>query len=472
MSCVSERRVVRCLAALCGLFFFLLPVTEAGSQQVRRYDYRRATGEIIGKAFQPYDKAYEIYTWMVNGIENDTTLSIHLAADCWDARMGSDKAYCDLFVQMARCVGVRADIVTGTLKTLDGEMRPHSWLFVYLDASSGILVDPFLGAGEAFRGRPSAKSDPLSKDSWFHVDPRVMITSHFPDAQHAVYQLMENPVSAEEFRAMAPVDPMFVTYGADPAMLFDSVAAGKSLPELLLEEVSMPVLAVFPASSELRCGTKYEFAMTVGDIECDIAIRNGDKIVRMTDFEVKDGLFRCSFIPVVEGDVTLSVMRERNSAAAFFPVLRYQVPAPTEAEYERVVQSDPYYARELMELGNYSPELAGMFALNTDSLLVAARSGSIDSVPLLYRQAEKIYINMDGCPLDGKLERGKRYHFRVRILPQGQVVLKRQNERKPVYFESEGDGYYSLDYMPTSTGVVYLGYLDDGYTSFARYEVL
>lgn len=134
---------------------------------------------VIGGAESSIEKAKAIYDWLCNNIAYDTTLTIHDADRCWQTKRGVCQAYCELFVRLAKAVGVTAEIISGKSKNPNGEIseRDHAWLFVYTHGYDGIFIDPTWGAGYVKDG----VFTPSPTDKWFDVNPDWLIFSHYAE---------------------------------------------------------------------------------------------------------------------------------------------------------------------------------------------------------------------------------------------------------------------------------------------------
>lgn len=154
------------------------PRTEA-TLHPSRINYAEHVHEIVGLANTVEDKAKAIYHWLCDNIAYDTTYQIHDADRCWETKRGVCQAYCELFVHLAKAVGVTADIVIGKSKEQNGKVsdKDHSWIFVYTHGYDGIFIDPTWGAGYVNDG----VFTPSPNDKWFDVDPNWLIFTHYAD---------------------------------------------------------------------------------------------------------------------------------------------------------------------------------------------------------------------------------------------------------------------------------------------------
>lgn len=152
------------------------PRTEAQMFE-SQINYAEHVNAILGNAVTKKEKAKAIFDWLCSNIAYDTTLQIHNADRCWQTRRGVCQAYCELFVHLAKAVGVTADIVVGKSKNPDGIVSDenHAWIFVYTKGYEGIFIDPTWGAGSVQNGIFKAEVN----DLWFDIDPDWLIFTHF-----------------------------------------------------------------------------------------------------------------------------------------------------------------------------------------------------------------------------------------------------------------------------------------------------
>lgn len=179
------------------------PRTEASLHE-SRINYAEYVRDIVDLATSVEDKAKAIYHWLCNNIAYDTTYQIHDADRCWETRRGVCQAYCELFVHLAKQVGITAEIISGKSKSPDGKIsdKDHAWIFVYTHGYDGIFIDPTWGAGYVQNGIFTASPN----DTWFDVDPDWLIFTHYADGadwnSHA-----SASVSYEQFEKLPFMEP-------------------------------------------------------------------------------------------------------------------------------------------------------------------------------------------------------------------------------------------------------------------------
>ena len=183
-----------------------------------RSDITSVATSIIGNAETVEDKAEAIYKWICDNIVYDTTMQIFDVETCWRTRRGVCRAYCELFCYMAESVGLTADIVTGVTKSSDGVIstEKHAWIFVYIGAYDGLLIDPTWGAGSVCDGRFVKKED---NSTWFNVSPYWMVFSHYPDQEY--WTKLDIGLTEAQFRALPYHSPSNDSDGKD--VLFEKM---------------------------------------------------------------------------------------------------------------------------------------------------------------------------------------------------------------------------------------------------------
>ena len=180
------------------------PRTEATLHE-SRIDYSKHVHEIVGLATGIEDKAKAIYHWLCNNIAYDTTYQIHDADRCWETKRGVCQAYCELFVLLAKQVGITAEIISGKSKSPNGKIsdKDHAWIFVYTHGYDGIFIDPTWGAGSVQNGIFTASPN----DTWFDVDPDWLIFTHYAEDAGWNSYASAKEVSYEQFEKLPFFEP-------------------------------------------------------------------------------------------------------------------------------------------------------------------------------------------------------------------------------------------------------------------------
>lgn len=287
------------------------------------YNYSDVAAYITSGCEDDYQKIRAIYQWLCETIEYDTSYSIYTADSCYDAQKGVCQAYCELFYQLAKAVGVKVEIISGKSKDHYGNVGSsgHAWLFAYTRENHGILLDPTWGAGYVDIG----KSVFTRRDNcwaWFNVNPEWMILSHFPEDES--YQLIKNPMTYEEYMSLVPVSDLWVEYGLDVHILYKKIR-GKEIRmpifygrgEGKIEIIDMPLCDV------LRLGETYTFRIRKKTVR-DFAIHNNKDFVTLEKWKSEgDSVYSINYV-VSEGDnVKLSIKGETDNM--WYGLIEYQV---------------------------------------------------------------------------------------------------------------------------------------------------
>ena len=184
-----------------------------------RSDITAEVTSVLGNAMTIKEKAWAIYDWICSNIAYDTTMQIFDAETCWKTRRGVCRAYCELFCHMAEVAGLTADIISGKIKTLEGKVSEasHAWIFVYINAYDGLLIDPTWGAGAVSDGKFIRTID---HSIWFDVSPYWMVFSHYPDQQY--WTNLDISITEEQFKSLPYQQPSKEMDGKD--VLFECLA--------------------------------------------------------------------------------------------------------------------------------------------------------------------------------------------------------------------------------------------------------
>ncbi len=103
------------------------------------------------------------------------------------------QGYANLFCALATSAGIPCEVVTGLVKNLDGEVEQigHAWAAAQINGDWQ-LFDPTWGVP------PPGMSRFKVQDEYFMAEPKWFLLRHLPD--DPVWQLLENPVTEQEFR--------------------------------------------------------------------------------------------------------------------------------------------------------------------------------------------------------------------------------------------------------------------------------
>ncbi len=432
-----------------------------------KYDYSQVAAQITADCSSNYDKAKAIYRWLAANIAYDTSYSIYTADECWEQKRGVCQAYCELFSRLAEGVGMKVYVIAGKSKDTDGNISSmgHAWLFVVTSGeSTGILVDPTWGAGSVDKGRFIRSDNDMS---WFDVRPEWMIFSHFPDGEQ--WQLLDRPLSMEEFARIPSFRPYLASYGIDGADLLAKSRAGQVVPPQFFNSgVGKVALFDIPMQPSLRVGGKYRFEIGLyGDYE--IALINGGNYLNRSNWRIEGNHLVADYVPQEAGEASLSV---KDGDGMYYAVVNYTVPEPTAADLSNLEQLLPEAMPELKRLKNYDSDMVKAVGIDVRSLLSAARRGEVQALPKIYRYDGFQYRVVE-APLSETLQVGQTYTFTVKasspwlpaaITPDGWVRD----------WQTDEAGTYTVTITPKTSGELKISadYLSDGkYYALLSYQV-
>ena len=225
--------------------------------------YDDAAKKICAKSTGDYQKARAIFAWVAQNITYDLTaksFDSYTADSVWKNRASIAVGYCNLYLKLARSVGLDGEIVAGVSKNLSYQigdpLAGHVWLIVH-NGVSEILMDPTWAAGSVNGNKFVASYDPM----WFDVDPYIMATVHLPDNE--VFQYLNNPITLEQFKIFEPLDPILTYGGIDGREVYNFFLRHPkaSLPSCSFRDSNKAGVKVrkIPMSGALKINQPYVF---------------------------------------------------------------------------------------------------------------------------------------------------------------------------------------------------------------------
>jgi hypothetical protein len=236
MKIVPELRLV--LTAL-----LLLPVVSAGSAQTRgrtlsgsdysaidihalaapasvQTSFKSLASWLTGPCRSDEEKARAIFRWIAQNIEYDVNALLKggpmsgSARDALRNKRGVCEGYAGLFMELARASGIKAAKISGFAKGYGyalgqplGTIPNHSWNAVSIDGQWR-LMDCTWGAGYI------GDDDKFHREfnqHFFFTPPKEFIYDHLPENDE--WQLLDPPMSREEYERTVHVKPGFFTLG-------------------------------------------------------------------------------------------------------------------------------------------------------------------------------------------------------------------------------------------------------------------
>ena len=175
--------IIKYIISFCIIFFAQLLYNTACANDDVNPKISRLAARITKNCSTDYEKAFAIYQWECKNIAYDVTLNVHDGEECFKKKKGVCQAYSELFVMIAKECGLKAKIIVGKAKVdpkstgLRIKDNGHAWVKVKTE-KGWILVDPTWGAGSVSKKKFIRSENNMS---WFDVDPKWMIFTHFPD---------------------------------------------------------------------------------------------------------------------------------------------------------------------------------------------------------------------------------------------------------------------------------------------------
>lgn len=437
------------------------------SQPSRAYD--KLAAEITAGCESNYDKIRAIYEWICNNIAYDTSYSIRKADQCLAKRKGVCQGYCDLFVQLARAVGIRVEVIEGKAKDGTGFVNPngHGWLFAYTRQDHGILLDPTWGAGSVEGNRFIREDDCWQ---WFNVKPEWMILSHFPNRQSD--QLLDKPYSEQEFLGCQPINSLWAAYGLDLKDISEKVRQQTFYPPMFYNQGEGIVeLKEIPMSLDLRVGVDYVFRIKM-NAERDFAILNNSVSCKKAEWKDEgDGIYSVAFMP--RDTVSLLFCIRDDSGTAWQTIVKYEIEPPTESNWKMVARRFPLLAPDIKAVKNLDAELWGRAGIPAQRLVNLIREQQVTMLPTLYRGRETL-LTLINVPMNRQLVAGQEYSFSFKPNGEGKWALHNEGDWQ-MEWEVTEDGLHTTTFTPSKAGRLSLMLQDEAtgaYWPSLEYDVV
>ncbi|XP_042874319.1 kyphoscoliosis peptidase-like isoform X1 [Penaeus japonicus] len=179
---------------------------------------------LCGQVQEDLQRLRVIFRWVTDNIRYDWKFidKPQTAQEILSSRAGVSKDYVNLLMELCHLAGIRVKKIHGFAKGHDFRIGrrfdpetdpPHFWIAVFL-YGSWRLLDPTFGAGYV---DAQGRYHPHLQEHFFLTDPDQLIYTHFPYDQHELnynrWQLLEAPISLEDFNALPKVMPGFWEVG-------------------------------------------------------------------------------------------------------------------------------------------------------------------------------------------------------------------------------------------------------------------
>ena len=347
--CKIKQVVILCLSLTSSVFLWTLSAQPSQNEaaklflpvekQVSQPDFSKIDEYVLGirtrrnmseaelvklitqQSHTKMEKARAIFIWIAHNIAYDTNLKINSKEEALRQGKGVCEAYSGLFKSFAELVGLEVETVVGDSKQSfykrpsDLDRGGHAWNVVKVDDGRWILVDATWGAGYVENKKFTRKLT----THWFDSKPEIFIFTHFP--QEDQWQLLDKPVTRDEFLRMPPLSPEKISWGFNPyeTLLYFSKNKDAWFPDVFSIEDIVLNIKKMPISSELKVGQSYDFELVLTQNEEAAIIFNNKDWVRFN----RDGdKFSVTIIPEGKGQAILAV---KQPSGKFGGVFKYDI---------------------------------------------------------------------------------------------------------------------------------------------------
>lgn len=252
---------------------------------------------ITKKASSKYEKARAIFIWIANNISYDVDYKIYDGDATFRLRKGVCAGYSALYQELCRRAGLEVTTISGISKDItykkgdDLESKKHAWNAVKDDNGRWFFVDATWGAGYVNGGVFTRKLAAY----WFDPNPSIFALSHLPSDSD--WQLIEKPVSRNEFETYPPIYPNLALMGLDGTEILNHLRndANHSFPYMYTFDGMLKINQI-PLTKNLSSNKTYTFSFTTPK-EYKIAIIqgsnwthfNGDGETKTVDYKPSKG---------------------------------------------------------------------------------------------------------------------------------------------------------------------------------------
>ena len=187
-----------------------------------------AAKKIIAPAASDMEKARALFTWIACNVVYDYDAYNLLqsgksggeavtANGAWKNRKAVCQGISELYIEMARAVGLEAEYVSGYAKNSDDytpgmPLENHGWVMVRVGGNP-VLLDATWACVKNLNDLSSFN------DSWFDCDPYLFAFSHYP--KNTKYLFISDSLTKEKFDSLPMINPGFKKLGIDGKELFD-----------------------------------------------------------------------------------------------------------------------------------------------------------------------------------------------------------------------------------------------------------
>lgn len=447
--------------------YYKKPVKKGVQINQSNYNYVPLAKGITAGCKSRYDKIKAIYQWICKNISFDTDYRIHTADECIDKKKGVCQAYCELFYQLAKAVGVKVEIVQGISKNYHGMIGSsgHGWLFAYTRRNHGFLLDPTWGAG-------SVKGNSFIQNKniwiWFDTNPEWIILSHHPD--NYTYQLIDKPISRDEFKALPPVDDIWVEYGLNIHDIYQKACShALSLPTFYTRGEGIIELLDIPLCPTLEIGKHYLFRIKM-NTEDDFAIISDNTICPKEEWKYEgNNIYSVNYMPRDMASLKLCVWN--NAHHSWNIIVNYEMEEPNASNWNQVEALYPLSSPRMKAVKNLESEVWNEYGIDNHQLLKLIKEQDVYELPDIYNSQGQRF-SIVSVPMNKQLKEGSTYTFS--FYPKSGIhwVLV-NNHDWHTNWSVEDDGKYSMEISPSAGSLTLYVQFSEGasYWSCLAYEV-
>lgn len=306
-------------------------------------------------------KAKALFQWITENITYDLTEKPAYTADqCFKKKSGVCQAYCELYYQMGTAAGLDVRIVNGSTKNSKGEvtLNNHSWIVVNRRATAAddpmrmplniiyeeghedtlnfvrtrgiapedaIVMDVAWGAGAVVNGefKPVESAD----FTWFDVDPRWMIFTHYPDIE-GDQLLHSSRFTLDDFKRMPSFKPYCASYGLPVDSILEKCGymKAKDFLDVYPGSFNEVELLSLPLEHKLKVGQPYTFSFRTKKKGTRVLLLSDNDTWRPRPEDEKDGVVTMTVVPKEAGILQLCVGKE-NGDGSIATAIGYDVVA-------------------------------------------------------------------------------------------------------------------------------------------------
>ncbi len=262
------------------------------------------------------EKARAIFIWIAANIAYDTSYKIRSKEDALKHGKGVCQAYSGLYEDFCGKVGLEVVTVSGDSKQYyykkpsDLDKGGHAWNIVTVDDGRRIIVDATWGAGHVNNKVFTRKLSTY----WFDPSPEIYIFTHFPKEDQ--FQMLEKPVSRDDFLRFPPLSPNLMLWGLDANALLTYYSKNETafFPDQFTIDVTWTI-DMMPLSNRLQRGKQYRFEFTLPQNEEVVVVANGKDFHRFQKEGDKNTLI---FTPDKKGQAVVAVKHADNKFGGVF----------------------------------------------------------------------------------------------------------------------------------------------------------